>query len=91
MRRTTVSAAPSEVSMPDLQYLGKLLLFLGGAIFVLGLILTLGGRLPWPGRLPGDIRIEREGLSCFIPLATSLLLSLLLTVLLNLIIRFLNR
>jgi len=77
--------------MPDLQNVGKLLLFLGGAILALGLLLTLGSKLPWLGRLPGDIRIERAGFSCFIPLATSILLSLLLTILLNIVIRLLNR
>lgn len=77
--------------MPELQNLGKVLLFLGGGIFVLGLALTLGGKVPWLGRLPGDIRIEREGFSCFIPIVTSLLLSLLLTLLLNVVIRLTNR
>ncbi len=77
--------------MPELQDVGKLLLLLGGAILLLGLILTLGGKVPWLGRLPGDIRIERGSFSCFIPIATSLLLSLLLTVLLNVVIRLLNR
>ncbi len=77
--------------MPELQDIGKVLLLLGGTIFLLGLVLTLGGRLPWLGRLPGDIRIEREGFNCFIPIVTSILLSLLLTVLLNIAIRLLNR
>jgi hypothetical protein len=77
--------------MPQLQDIGKLLLLLGGLIFLLGLVLTLSGRPPWLGRLPGDIRIEREGFSCFIPIVTSILLSLLLTVLLNVVIRLLNR
>lgn len=75
--------SPSEV--------GKILLLLGGIIFLLGLFLTLGSKLPWLGRLPGDIRIERQGFSCFIPIVTSILLSLLLTVLLNVIVRLLNR
>jgi hypothetical protein len=43
------------------------------------------------GRLPGDIHIERDGFSCFIPLATSIILSLLLTLALNILLRFLNR
>jgi len=41
--------------------------------------------------LPGDIRIQRGNFSCFIPLASSLLISLILSVVLSLIIRFLNR
>lgn len=77
--------------MPEFQDVGKMLLLLGGAIFLLGLVLIVGGKLSWLGRLPGDIRIEREGFSCFIPIVTSLLLSLLLTVLLNIAIRLLNR
>jgi hypothetical protein len=45
------------------------------------------------GDLPGDIRYESEEgrFSCFIPLASSLLISLLLTILLNVIIRLLRR
>ena len=77
--------------MPQLQDIGRLLLLFGGLIFLLGLVLTLSGRLPWLGQLPGDIRIEREGFGCFIPIVTSILLSLLLTVLLNVVIRLLNR
>jgi len=77
--------------MPQLQDVGKVLLLFGGLIFLLGLLLTVGSRLRWLGRLPGDIRIEREGFSCFIPIVTSILLSLLLTILLNVIIRLLNR
>jgi hypothetical protein len=73
--------------MPDLSNVGRLLLILGIGIAIIGGLLMLGSRIPWLGRLPGDIRIEREGFSCFIPLATSIVLSLLLTLLLNLILR----
>jgi hypothetical protein len=97
MHQITAFVALSEVwreqgnEMPQLQDVGKLLLLVGGLIFLLGVVLTVGGRLPWLGRLPGDIRIEREGFSCFIPIVTSILLSLLLTILLNVVIRLLNR
>jgi hypothetical protein len=73
--------------MTDLGNIGRLLLVFGIGIVIIGGLLMLGGRIPWLGRLPGDIRIEREGFSCFIPLATSIVLSLLLTLLLNLILR----
>lgn len=69
---------------------GKLLVLLGVALVLLGGLLWLAGRIPFLGRLPGDIRIQRDGFTCFFPLATSLLLSLLLTLLLALI-RFLSR
>jgi len=75
------------MDMPGMQELGRLLLIMGGMLLVIGLLLTLGGRIPFLGRLPGDIRIQRGNVSCFIPLATSLLLSVLLTILLNVILR----
>ena len=39
------------------------------------------------GRLPGDFRFQAGGITCFLPLASSILLSLLLTLVLNLIAR----
>jgi len=76
--------------MSGFESLGRLLLIIGGAIFLLGLVLTLAGRVPWVGRLPGDIRIEREHFSLYFPIVTCILLSILLTLLLNLIIRILR-
>ena len=63
----------------------------GIAIVVLGGVLILLGRVPFLGRLPGDIRIQRGNFSCFIPIATSILLSIVLTVVLNLVLRWLRR
>jgi hypothetical protein len=78
--------------MFDIQGLGRLLLLVGGGIALMGLFLWLGGHfLPWLGHLPGDVRIQGRNVSCFFPIATSILLSIILTVLLNIIIRLLNR
>lgn len=66
---------------------GVLLAVIGGAILLIGKVPGLGGL----GRLPGDITIQRDGFSCFFPLATSILLSIVLTILLNVILRVLNR
>ena len=71
--------------------LGKLLVFLGFSIAVVGGALLLLSKIPWLGQLPGDIRIERKGFSCFFPLATSIIISLLLTVVLNIVVRLLRR
>ena len=73
--------------MNDLGQFGRLLLVGGGLLLVLGVVLVLLARVVPGGRLPGDIMITRGPVSCFIPLATSLLLSLLLTILLNLWLR----
>ncbi|WP_243030830.1 DUF2905 family protein [Thermus altitudinis] len=65
---------------------GKVLLFIGLALALLGLLLLYAPKLfSWFGHLPGDIHIEREGLRVYIPLTSTLLLSLFLTLLLNLI------
>ncbi len=76
----------------DLTVVGKGIVAFGVVLVVVGGLLWLLGRTGLPlGRLPGDLRIEREGLSCYVPIATMLLLSILLTLLLNLVVRLLNR
>jgi Zn-dependent protease with chaperone function len=70
--------------MGDLNQFGRFLVLGGVLLLVVGLIFVLLGRFLPGGRLPGDIVVTRDPVSCFIPLATSLLLSLLLTLLLNL-------
>ena len=73
------------------QDLGRVLALLGGGLLLIGLVLMLVGRVPGLGRLPGDLVIERDGVSCFIPLATMIVVSLVLTLALNVLARLLNR
>lgn len=78
----------------DLQSIGRLMLIGGIALAVLGGLLMLLGRAPLLsqfGRLPGDIRIEGEGFSCFVPIVSMILLSVILTIVLNIVIRLINR
>jgi hypothetical protein len=63
---------------------GKILLVTAAALALLGLVLLLVGKLGL-GRIPGDILIERDGLTIFIPLGSMLLLSVLGSLLLYLI------
>jgi hypothetical protein len=73
-------------------FLARIFILIGLAFLVIGGLIYLASRVNLPlGRLPGDIRIVRENFSCFIPIATSIILSIVLTVLLNLAIRFLGR
>jgi hypothetical protein len=70
----------------------RILIILGLILLGLGGIVFLAAKINLPlGRLPGDIHIQLNNISCFFPLATSILLSILLTVLLNLVIRLLNK
>ena len=78
--------------MFELTAIGKWLFLAGLGLAVAGGLIWLGGRFGLPlGRLPGDIRIERDGGTFYIPLATSILISLLLTIGLNIIIRLFRR
>jgi hypothetical protein len=58
--------------------LGRVLMAVGGLIFVLGAFLSLVGRTGL-GRLPGDVVVQRGGFTFYFPIVTSILLSLLLT------------
>ena len=61
--------------------LGRTLMLLGAAVFVLGALLTLAGRLPWFGRLPGDIVVERGPVTFYFPLVTCVIVSVVLSLL----------
>lgn len=57
---------------------GRFLMVLGAAVFLIGALLASGVRIPL-GRLPGDIVIRREGGSFYFPIVTCLVLSLILS------------
>ena len=63
--------------------LGRALVGLGILLVAVGALVwlwpTVGSRVPLLGRLPGDIRIEREGWSLYVPLTSSILVSLVLS------------
>ena len=62
--------------------IGKLLVYVGAIMLILGVAVILAGKIPWLGRLPGDIYIQRRNVTFYFPLATSLLLSVVLSLLL---------
>lgn len=64
-----------------IQQAGKLLIWSGLIIALIGAIVLLGShfRCFKPGRLPGDVFVQRNGFTLFIPITTMVLLSLLLT------------
>jgi hypothetical protein len=75
----------------DLSSLGKLLLLFAVVLGIVGLVLILMGRVPFLGKLPGDLVIRRDGVTIFLPITSSIVLSLVLTVLINLILWILRR
>jgi Protein of unknown function (DUF2905) len=68
--------------------LGKLLIFFGGVLLVVGLVFLLFGRTNLPvGRLPGDIVYRGKNTIFYFPLTTSILLSVVLSLVLYVISR----
>ncbi|MCS7087819.1 MAG: DUF2905 domain-containing protein [Thermoflexales bacterium] len=79
--------------MSDWHPLARLLIFAGVALVIAGVAVQVLTRISLPfslGRLPGDIVIERENFTLYIPLGTMILVSLGLTLLLNLLARLLG-
>ena len=77
-----------ERSPVDFTALGKWIIYVGIGLAAFGLLIWLLSRLGSPlGHLPGDIRIQREGHSFYLPLGSSVVLSVILTVALNILIR----
>jgi hypothetical protein len=71
--------------------LAKLLIAFGIGITLTGGLLFLLARVGGLSRLPGDFVFQSGGMTCLVPIATSIILSLVLTIVLNLIIRILNK
>ena len=67
--------------------IGRILIYFGLLLVVLGVIFSLVGKLPWLGQLPGDITIERERFTFYFPLATCLIISVVLSLVLYLLRR----
>jgi hypothetical protein len=61
--------------------MAKVLILAGVVLVAVGLLVLAAQRFGL-GRLPGDIVIERDGFTLYLPLATSLIVSLALTLVL---------
>jgi hypothetical protein len=59
--------------------IGRILIFLGLILALLGGIVLLAGKIPGLGRLPGDILIQRRNFTFYFPIATSILISIILS------------
>lgn len=78
----------------DLNAVGRLVIFFGIVLVVIGGALILFSRLPFLknlGNLPGDIQVRGENYACFLPIVSMIVLSVLLSLALNIIIRLFNR
>lgn len=66
--------------------IGRLIIYLGITLVIIGVIITLGSRIGL-GRLPGDIFIKKGNMTFYFPIITCIIISILLTVISNLFFR----
>ena len=66
--------------------MGNLLIIAGIGLVVVGVLVRFG-LFNWFGRLPGDIRLESDRSSVFIPITSMILISVIGSILLNLVAR----
>ena len=73
---------------------GKLMLY-GNLLITIGILLVLLGLtinyapslINWLGKLPGDLVLEDNNKSLFIPITSSIVISIILTIIANLLLR----
>ena len=68
-----------------MQGLGWALVVLGAVILVTGLVIVAGPRIPILGHLPGDIVIQHDNVTIYIPLGTMLVVSIVVSLILAVI------
>jgi hypothetical protein len=67
---------------------GNLLITIGILLVLLGLTINYAPSLiNWLGKLPGDLLLEDNNKSLFIPITSSIVISIILTIIANLLLR----
>ncbi|MDP6432749.1 MAG: DUF2905 domain-containing protein [Candidatus Scalindua sp.] len=59
--------------------IGKIIIFIGLLLVVIGFVWMVGNKLPFIGKLPGDIAIERKNYSFYFPVTTCIIISIILS------------
>lgn len=70
--------------VPEFHQFGKLLIYAGIFLLVLGVLFFFGDKIPFLGKLPGDIYIKKKNFTFYFPIVTSILLSLLISLIIYL-------
>jgi hypothetical protein len=58
---------------------GKILIFIGLLLAILGFVFIFGNKIPFIGRLPGDIAVERRNYSFYFPVTTCIIISVVIS------------
>jgi hypothetical protein len=70
--------------MPEFQQFGRILIFAGIFIVILGILFLFGDKIPFIGKLPGDILIKKKNFTFYFPVVTSIILSLIISLIIYL-------
>lgn len=66
--------------------IGKMLIYLGLFLVVVGCVIHFGEKIIPFGKLPGDINIEGENTSFHFPVVTCIIVSVIMSVIANLLL-----
>jgi hypothetical protein len=87
--RQPETAAPINrfvrIMVPEFHQIGRIMIYAGIFILVLGVLFFFGDKIPFLGKLPGDIYIKRKDFTFYFPIVTSILLSLLISLIIYLL------
>ena len=73
-----------------MQEAGKYIIYIGIGIILVGVIVYFfGNKFSFFGKLPGDIRVEKENFSFYMPITSMILLSIVISGILWFIRKFL--
>ena len=70
--------------MNSFEGFGKVLIFLGLILVILGGVLLLLPKIPWIGKLPGDIFFKGGKWTFYFPITTCIIVSIVLTLIIAL-------
>ncbi|MDQ3393726.1 MAG: DUF2905 domain-containing protein [Bacteroidota bacterium] len=62
--------------------IGKLIIFAGFILIIVGLLVYFSDRIPFLGRLPGDILVKKNNFTFYFPFATSIIISIIVSIIL---------
>jgi len=74
-----------------LPYFGKILIFIGLFLVLIGILFLFSSKITYFGKLPGDIYIRRGNFTFYAPITSLLILSIILSIILNIIFRILKK
>jgi len=61
---------------------GRILIYLGVLLVVVGVIVLLTGKIPWLGHMPGDFAIQRDHFTFYFPITTCIVISIVVSLVL---------